>query len=139
MNDLSAIALATAFGAGIVSFLSPCVLPLVPGYVSYVAGGGISHGQHAANSTWRLFALWLSFCPVLGFFTMFITLGAGATGLGQLLLRYERTGLSGTFTARANQRGSKPQFNYGPPHPPTENAWRPAIARSGATLRRRER
>ena len=38
MVDLSLAALLTSFGAGIVSFLSPCVLPLVPGYVSYVAG-----------------------------------------------------------------------------------------------------
>jgi cytochrome c-type biogenesis protein len=89
MNELSAIALVTAFGAGIVSFLSPCVLPLVPGYVSYVAGDRIWRGHHARDSTWRLSALGLSFCFVLGFSTVFITLGAGATGLGQLLLRYK--------------------------------------------------
>lgn len=89
MNEISAIALVTAFGAGIVSFLSPCVLPLVPGYVSYVAGDRIAHGHHARESTWRLSALGLSFCFVLGFSTVFIILGAGATGLGQLLLRYK--------------------------------------------------
>ena len=38
MNGLSGIGLLTSFGAGVISFLSPCVLPLVPGYVSYVAG-----------------------------------------------------------------------------------------------------
>ena len=89
MNEISAIALVTAFGAGIVSFLSPCVLPLVPGYVSYVAGDRIAHGHHARDATWRLSALGLSFCFVLGFSTVFIILGAGATGLGQLLLRYK--------------------------------------------------
>ena len=89
MNEISAIALATAFGAGIVSFLSPCVLPLVPGYVSYVAGDRISQARNASDSTWRLSALGLSFCFVLGFSTVFIILGAGATGLGQLLLRYK--------------------------------------------------
>lgn len=88
MNELSAIALATAFGAGVVSFLSPCVLPLVPGYVSYVAGDRISRVRHPENFTWRLSPLGLSFCFVLGFSTVFIILGAGATGLGQLLLRY---------------------------------------------------
>ena|SRR5437773_12189476 len=43
--DASSIGIATAFVAGIVSFLSPCVLPLVPGYVSYIAGqgGNLSH------------------------------------------------------------------------------------------------
>ena len=89
MNEISAIALLTAFGAGIVSFLSPCVLPLVPGYVSYVAGDRISHGHHANDSTWRLSAFGLSLCFVLGFSTVFILLGAGATGLGQLLLRHK--------------------------------------------------
>ena len=38
MNGLSGIGLLTSFAAGVISFLSPCVLPLVPGYVSYVAG-----------------------------------------------------------------------------------------------------
>jgi len=89
VNEISAIALVTAFGAGIVSFLSPCVLPLVPGYVSYVAGDRISQSHHATDSAWRLSALGLSFCFVLGFSTVFIVLGAGATGLGQLLLRYK--------------------------------------------------
>lgn len=89
MNEISAIALATAFGAGIVSFLSPCVLPLVPGYVSYVAGDRISRGRYEGNTAWRLSALWLSFCFVLGFSTVFITLGAGATGIGKLLLHYK--------------------------------------------------
>ncbi len=89
MNELSAIALATAFGAGIVSFLSPCVLPLVPGYISYVAGDGIARGHHAGDSGRRLSVLGLSLCFVLGFSTVFIALGAGATGLGQLLLRYK--------------------------------------------------
>ena len=89
MNEISAIALVTAFGAGIVSFLSPCVLPLVPGYVSYVAGDRISQSHRATDTAWRLSALGLSFCFVLGFSTVFIVLGAGATGLGQLLLRYK--------------------------------------------------
>lgn len=89
MNEISVIALVTAFGAGIVSFLSPCVLPLVPGYISYVAGDRIAHGDHAADAAWRLPVLGLSLCFVLGFSTVFITLGAGATGLGQLLLRYK--------------------------------------------------
>jgi cytochrome c-type biogenesis protein len=89
MNDLSALALVTAFGAGIVSFLSPCVLPLVPGYISYVAGDRIAHAHRAGDSTWRLPVLGLSLCFVLGFSTVFIILGAGATGLGQLLLRYK--------------------------------------------------
>jgi len=89
MTEISAIALLTAFGAGIVSFLSPCVLPLVPGYVSYVAGDRIATGSEGDDSTWRLPVLGLSLCFVLGFSTVFIILGAGATSLGQMLLRFK--------------------------------------------------
>lgn len=89
MSDISALGMATAFAAGTVSFLSPCVLPLVPGYVSYVAGHTFPHSHHEQRSAQRLSALSLSLCFVLGFSTVFIILGAGATVLGQLLLRYQ--------------------------------------------------
>ena len=89
MNELSAITFTTAFAAGIISFLSPCVLPLVPGYVSYVAGDTLTHGRHPDGRMQRLSALGLSLCFVAGFSTVFIALGAGATSLGQLLLRYK--------------------------------------------------
>ena len=42
MSGVSGIGLLTSFGAGVISFLSPCVLPLVPGYVSYVAGDALT-------------------------------------------------------------------------------------------------
>ncbi len=89
MTDLSTLALVTAFGAGIVSFLSPCVLPLVPGYVSYVAGDALVHRSDADMRARRLATLGLSLCFVAGFSTVFIALGAGATALGQFLLRYK--------------------------------------------------
>jgi len=89
MNELSALTFTTAFAAGIVSFLSPCVLPLVPGYVSYVAGDALAHDHHADSRLQRLSAIGLSLCFVAGFSTVFIALGAGATALGQLLLRYK--------------------------------------------------
>lgn len=85
--EIANIGLLTAFGAGLVSFLSPCVLPLVPGYVSYVAGGSVLEG-HGASARAKLPALGLSFCFVLGFSTVFVLLGASATALGQLLLSY---------------------------------------------------
>ena len=88
MTEVSAIAVLTAFGAGIISFLSPCVLPLVPGYVSYVAGDALSHAHRADDRAQRLSVLGLSVCFVAGFSTVFIALGAGATAIGQLLLRY---------------------------------------------------
>ena len=81
------VGLLTAFTAGIVSFLSPCVLPLVPGYVSYIAGQSTDR-ENGRNARGTLHALALSFIFVLGFSTVFIALGASATMLGQILLRY---------------------------------------------------
>jgi cytochrome c-type biogenesis protein len=86
MPELSNIGVLSAFAAGIVSFLSPCVLPLVPGYVSYVAGRTTTDGR--ADGAARLSAAALSLCFVLGFSTVFIVLGASATALGRLLLGY---------------------------------------------------
>ena len=81
----SNIGLATAFVAGAISFLSPCVLPLVPGYVSYVAGQSVTAPQ-AERKNWRIFGLSLSF--VMGFTTIFVLLGLGANALSMLLNTY---------------------------------------------------
>ncbi len=88
MLELSSIGVLTAFAAGTISFLSPCVLPLVPGYVSYVAGQTLHGAQKPRGPAARLPALSLSLLFVLGFSTVFVALGASATALGQLLLRY---------------------------------------------------
>lgn len=95
LPDLSLLGLATAFAAGAVSFLSPCVLPLVPGYVSFVAGRTIND-EGRANP---LRTLWLSLCFVAGFTTIFVILGAGANALNMLFApyRYQVTLLSGTL------------------------------------------
>ena len=89
MTEISAIAVLTAFGGGVISFLSPCVLPLVPGYMSYVAGDTLAHADHADDRARRLAVFGLSLCFVAGFSTVFIALGASASALGQLLLRYQ--------------------------------------------------
>jgi len=85
MNSLSGIGLLTSFGAGVISFLSPCVLPLVPGYVSYVAGDALT-----GEPVKPLAALGLSLFFVFGFSTVFVILGASATTIGQLLLSYRQ-------------------------------------------------
>jgi cytochrome c-type biogenesis protein len=74
-----------AFVAGLISFLSPCVLPLVPGYVSMLSGIGVEQlraGQPARNS---LFASSLAF--VAGFSVVFVSFGASASAVGQFLVR----------------------------------------------------
>lgn len=81
--DLSPLGLALAFGAGLVSFASPCVLPLVPGYLAWVAGTDLAGAQARRGRTFRL-----SLFFVLGFGVIFVALGAGATGLSGLLRRW---------------------------------------------------
>jgi cytochrome c-type biogenesis protein len=85
ISSVSMVALGTSFAAGIISFLSPCVLPLVPGYVSYVGGRSLTGGNDARA---RMAAFPLSVLFVLGFSTVFVALGASATAIGQLLLAY---------------------------------------------------
>jgi cytochrome c-type biogenesis protein len=87
MTDAATIGAVAAFAAGIVSFLSPCVLPLVPAYVSYVAGESY-HLRRRLHTEERLAALGMSAFFVAGFSAVFIAFGASATALGQLFLRY---------------------------------------------------
>jgi cytochrome c-type biogenesis protein len=71
-----------AFGVGFLSFVSPCVLPLVPGYLSAVSG--VSYAEmEAGASRWKVLGPALLFC--LSFTAMFVALGMTATGLGQTL------------------------------------------------------
>jgi cytochrome c-type biogenesis protein len=88
MAEVSSIGALTAFGAGIISFLSPCVLPLVPGYVSYIAGESVVQVSQEGSGRRVVRALGLSVCFMLGFTTVFVIFGASATALGQLLLKY---------------------------------------------------
>ena len=88
MTEASNIGLAAAFAAGLVSFLSPCVLPLVPGYISYIAGQAGDAPARASDGQRRAKALLLSAFFVAGFGAVFVALGASATAIGQLFLRY---------------------------------------------------
>jgi cytochrome c-type biogenesis protein len=76
-----------AFLAGLVSFLSPCVLPLVPGYVSLISGVGVEQLKTHESQLFRKVML-NSIAFILGFSVVFITLGAVATEVSQMLARY---------------------------------------------------
>src|SRR6266436_5926555 len=79
-----------AFFAGLISFLSPCVLPLVPGYVSLISGAGVEELKSPqAQLMRRVMVNSVGF--ILGFSVVFIALGAAATGLGQVLGVYKHT------------------------------------------------
>ena len=71
-----------AFGAGLISFLSPCVLPLIPGYISYISGSSLNELIEKKN---------VNLIPIIlftvGFSIVFIVFGAASTFLGQVLLQ----------------------------------------------------
>jgi cytochrome c-type biogenesis protein len=77
-----------AFFAGLVSFLSPCVLPLVPGYVSMISGAGVEELKSPQGQLMRRVMV-NSIGFILGFSVVFITLGAISTEVGQLAARYK--------------------------------------------------
>jgi len=78
---LSNISLILAFSAGLLSFLSPCVLPLVPAYITYITGSAIADLNTGRA---RLYALYKSLGFVLGFSLVFIAMGASITSIGRL-------------------------------------------------------
>jgi cytochrome c-type biogenesis protein len=76
------------FVAGLISFLSPCVLPLVPGYVSLISGVGVEQLKLKEGELFRKVML-NSAAFILGFSIVFITLGAISTEVGQVLAQYK--------------------------------------------------
>ena len=76
------IELIIAFGAGLISFLSPCVLPLIPGYISYISGSSLNELIEKKNV--NIFPIILF---TIGFSIVFIIFGAASTFLGKVLLQ----------------------------------------------------
>lgn len=87
---MTQLSLPIAFLAGVVSFLSPCVLPLVPGYVSMLSGESIEALRSGGSTAvvQRIFANSIAF--VIGFSTVFVSLGASATWVGNFLATRKR-------------------------------------------------
>ena len=81
------VTLFAALAAGVLSFISPCVLPLIPGYVSFVSGASVEEmrGGSAATAASRRQVLVTSLAFVLGFSLVFVALGASASALGKFL------------------------------------------------------
>ncbi|MCX8116470.1 MAG: cytochrome c biogenesis protein CcdA [Desulfobacterota bacterium] len=86
-QDISAL---IAFTAGVLSFVSPCVLPLVPSYLTYITGVSfkdLSDESQGTRIRWR--TLLHSLCFITGFSAIFILMGASASYLGQILVEYQ--------------------------------------------------
>lgn len=80
---MAEVGIVTAFLFGILSFVSPCVLPLLPGYLSLMSGYSVGQLQAEEGSALRMLEVTLLF--VAGFTAVFVSLGAGATALGGVL------------------------------------------------------
>src|SRR5256714_7815152 len=80
----SGVGAAVAFAAGLLSFLSPCVLPLIPSYVGYLTGMSVEEVERR-RGTALLHGLWF----VAGFSLVFVLLGAAASAVGNLLRDYQ--------------------------------------------------
>jgi cytochrome c-type biogenesis protein len=87
----SSVSFVGSFVAGLLSFISPCVLPIVPGYLSFISGVNVAQlkGETPAGLTRRVAVTSVAF--VLGFSTVFVALGAAATLVGYYLQHYKRT------------------------------------------------
>lgn len=89
-----------AFSAGLVSFLAPCVVPLVPAYISYISGVSVTElTQSQDSSRYRFQVLLNSLIYIAGFSFVFILMGLGATAISSLLLinRLELVSIGGVF------------------------------------------
>jgi cytochrome c-type biogenesis protein len=87
MSDASSVGLLAAFGAGVLSFLSPCVAPLLPGYLALISG--TTGDSQSGDQRLRLF--WSSVLFVAGFSLVFVSLGASASVFGDLLDTWRQT------------------------------------------------
>jgi cytochrome c-type biogenesis protein len=85
---VGSVTVAGAFLAGIVSFASPCVLPLVPPYLAYMTGVGLEE-MSADDRRARLRLIAASLAFIAGFATVFVALGASASQIGALIFRYK--------------------------------------------------
>lgn len=86
MNEIS-VSVGMAFLAGVVSFLSPCVLPIVPSYVTFITGMSLDELAARGTAAARRHAALHASLFILGFTLVFVTLGATATALGVVLQR----------------------------------------------------
>ena len=89
MEQASAISFSAAFLAGILTFLSPCILPLIPAYISYITGISLDQLKKGESRSIRRKTLVHSLLFIAGFSLVFIALGASATYVGRLFAEYK--------------------------------------------------
>ena len=117
--------------AGLLSFLSPCVLPIVPPYLAFMAGASMDDLEAGRDADRRILRTATFF--VLGLSTVFLLLGMAASSLGRVLLAYQR---EMTLVARRGHRAVRPAFPRGAPHraAPARGAHRAPTSRARTPL-----
>ncbi len=88
MGLIEPVSILVAFATGSLSFLSPCVLPLFPSYLSFITGMSLDKLRGASDARERRIVMTHSLLFILGFSLIFVALGASFSALGQLLLDY---------------------------------------------------
>jgi cytochrome c-type biogenesis protein len=90
MDSISQVSLFAAFSAGLLSFISPCVLPLVPSYLSYITGLSVENlAKVEERERFKSAILLNAILFIAGFSTVFIAFGASASLIGQVLYEYQ--------------------------------------------------
>ena len=90
MDSIQPVSIFAAFAAGLLSFVSPCVLPLVPSYISYITGLSLERLMNAEErQRFRMTIIVNSLLFIAGFSTVFIAFGASASLIGQILITYQ--------------------------------------------------
>ncbi len=90
MDSIAQVSLFAAFSAGLLSFISPCVLPLVPSYLSYITGLSVENLAKAEErERFKSVIILNSLLFIAGFSTVFIAFGASASLIGQVLYEYQ--------------------------------------------------
>lgn len=89
---VQSVGLATAFTAGVLSFISPCILPIIPSYMFFISGtsaGAMQSGETVEKPRIERQTIVSALCFILGFSLVFVALGASATWLGSILRDYQ--------------------------------------------------
>src|SRR5439155_635112 len=106
-----------AFAAGVLGFLSPCIVPLIPGYLSFVSGLSLAELSPADRRQHRVQVVLGTVVFVIGFASVFTALGASATVLGNVVLQnrvwLSRIGAPARPPDRNSQRGISRRYGHG--------------------------
>ena len=89
MPEASNVSIFIAFAAGLLSFVSPCVLPLIPSYITFITGLSFEDFKEENRAAVRKLTIVHSLIFILGFSIVFVALGASATAIGNILGRYK--------------------------------------------------